>query len=392
MRVRVVLSSLLVLNSAMALWAQVPADSLVLKLQSESKQVQALWGKQDYAEGMRILHSWEESEDFATLQPDLRASIHYNLACGSARLHHNSEALAYLGVAVGEGFKNWLTLSNDADLANLRKDPGFLLLADRVQKVGDHLAILRRFAAYSTKSGPKPTFTYQSSDSPELVAFNKAYGLSSIAGEGTSFDKGLRLMHWVHAQIRHDGSSKNPQPMNGPYLLQVCKAEGRGLNCYGLAVILEEACLSVGLKARMVRCWPLAQDDPDCHVVNAIWSEAHGKWVFLDPTNDAWVADQKGDPLSLQEFRERLIADKPVKISEGANWNGQPIVPKEYFDYMEKNLVRIACPLSSVFGYNSLPKAERPFVTLDSMALDRPTYEQSSGLIVKDPVVFWAKP
>lgn len=367
-------------------------NPLLAKLQSENQRLHELWDKKDFEGAFKDLMAIESSSDFPLLSSDLRAGIHYSMACAKSRLQRKPEALAYLGMAVGEGFRDWSTFSTDSDLDLIRKEPGFRILSSAVQERGDHLTILRRFSAYSSDPGPNPAFTYETPDAPELVTFRETYHLRDIAGVGTSFEKGARLMRWLHAKIRHDGNSMNPQPMNGPNLLEACADGKRGLNCFGLAVILQEACLSVGVKARMVRCWPLDPNDPDCHVINAIWSQDLGKWVLLDPTNDLWVMDEKGVPLSIQEFRDRLIEGKPVRLSEGANWNGEPKVPSEYFDYMAKNLVRIACPLSSSFGYNSRAKGEMPYVTLDSTALDRPTYERSGGVTVKNPAVFWAKP
>ncbi|MBI4913538.1 MAG: transglutaminase domain-containing protein [Acidobacteria bacterium] len=390
MRRAVLLSVLLAVAPEGFLKAQV--DPLREELQAEHGRIQNLWRQKNFEEGFRILAARATSDSFAKLSPDVRAGVHYNMACAAALLGRTGEALACLGEAVGSGFGNWANLSTDPDLDSLRKEPGFRWLADTVRRRGDHLAILRRFAAYSLEPQAQPAFTYQPAEAPELVQFRQNYKLQELAGGGSEFTRAVRLMHWVHRQVRHDGTSKNPEPVNGPSLLEACRKEARGLNCYMMAVILNEACLSLGIKSRMVRCSPLNEQDPDCHVVNAIWSGDHGKWLYLDPTNDAWVGDEKGIPLSPQELRERLITGRPVQISDGANWNGKPLVPSQYLDYMAKNLVRISCPLASAFGHESRRSDQRPYVTLDALALDRPTREQGGGPVVKDPAAFWARP
>ena len=61
------------------------------------------------------------------------------------------------------------------------------------------------------------------------------------------------------------------------------------------------------------------------------------------PTNNAWVMDENGIMLSVQEVRERLRDGRPVILNEEANWNNQQKITKEYYldSYMAKNLYSI---------------------------------------------------
>jgi hypothetical protein len=60
----------------------------------------------------------------------------------------------------------------------------------------------------------------------------------------------------------------------------------------------------------------------------------------MDPTNDAYVMDERGLLLGPGEVRERLISDRPVRLNEDANWNHRSkVVADQYlYDYMAKNL------------------------------------------------------
>jgi hypothetical protein len=361
------------------------------ELQAENARIQELWKGKQFEEARKVLAARTQTPGFGQLAPETRAGVHYNLACAAALLGRPGEALASLGVAVGEGFKDWTTFSGDSDLDPLRKEPGFLWLEGIVRQRGDFVGILRRFKDYGPGGDPVPAFAYQPQDAADLAAFRKAYHLDEVAGKGPEVERLVNLMRWVHAQVRHDGSSKNPEPMNAPHLLEVCRAEKRGINCRMMATILNEAYLALGFKSRQVTCQPLDEKDPDCHVITTVWSNDLGKWLYMDPTMEATFTDGQGHLLSIAEVRERLISGAPLELSKGANWNGRPENPVQYKAYMAKNLVRITCPVESAFGYESRP--ERRYVTLDGLAFPgRPARDAAGGLLVHDPAAFWARP
>ena len=61
-----------------------------------------------------------------------------------------------------------------------------------------------------------------------------------------------------------------------------------------LAITLCDIYLAMGYKARVVTCLAADPNDPDCHVINSVWSETLHKWLYIDPTMDAWVMDENG--------------------------------------------------------------------------------------------------
>ena len=62
-----------------------------------------------------------------------------------------------------------------------------------------------------------------------------------------------------------------------------------------------------------------------------VYSNTLDKWIWVDPTNNAWVMDENGIMLSVQEVRERLRDGRPVTLNEEANWNNQQKITKEYY-------------------------------------------------------------
>lgn len=196
-----------------------------------------------------------------------------------------------------------------------------------------------------------PKFEYQLMDNPNLIRIRKDLKLDSIAGNGNEVSKILNLLHWVHNIIRHDGNSNNPTLKNAIDLIKVCKTEKRGVNCRMMATILNECYLSMGIKSRYVTCMPKETEFDDCHVINMVYSNDLKKWIWIDPTFDAYVMNEKGELLGLAEVRERLINGKILILNPEANWNKKNSQTKEYYleTYMAKNLYRLETPLVSEY-------------------------------------------
>lgn len=251
-----------------------------------------------------------------------------------------------------------------------------------------------------------PAFTYQDSSDLNLRELRKAFNLDSIAGTGDEFSRLLNVMHWIHELVPHDGNNGNPTVKNAFSMISACKAGDRGLNCRGLAIVLNECYLALGYKSRYVTCMPKDTIFNDCHVFNTVYSESLGKWIWLDPTHDSYVMDENGTPLSIEEVRLRLIEDKPVFLNPKANWNNKEATTTEYhlYEYMAKNLYRLECPLRSEYDYETNTKGkEKNFVEL--LPLD--AHQQSPKKIeysdkkrkikntvykTNNPDLFWAKP
>lgn len=196
-----------------------------------------------------------------------------------------------------------------------------------------------------------PNFSYQSMENPNLIKIRKDLKLDSVAGTGNEISKILNLLHWVHSIIRHDGNNNNPTLKNAIDLIKVCKTENRGVNCRMMATILNECYLSIGIKSRYVTCMPKETEFDDCHVINMVYSNDLKKWIWIDPTFDAYVMNEKGELLGLAEVRERLINGKTLILNPEANWNKKNSQTKEYYleTYMAKNLYRLETPLVSEY-------------------------------------------
>ena len=249
-----------------------------------------------------------------------------------------------------------------------------------------------------------PQFTYQPQNDPKLVKVRQNLKLDSITGTGNEISKILNLMHWVHSVVRHDGNGRNPVSKNALDLISVCRKEKRGVNCRMMATILNECYLSMGIKSRFITCMPKETNFDDCHVINMVYSTDLKKWIWIDPTFDAYVMNEKGELLGIEEVRERLINDKPLILNPEANWNREESQTKaEYLgNYMAKNLYRLLCPLASEYDSETWKKGKE-ITRIELLPLDGivqtpqknvESFPDNKFIYYKtnNPNLFWTKP
>ncbi|MDO9254356.1 MAG: transglutaminase-like domain-containing protein [Bacteroidales bacterium] len=282
-------------------------------------------------------------------------NAYYNLCCTYSLLNDKPNALLNLEKSITAGYSDYSHLKADSDLDNIRIDAKFISLTNPLRETSDYLYILSKAAQYNPDEKQElPPFTYQSATNPNLVALRKAFNLDSIAGNGNDVSKILNLMYWIHNLVPHDGNHLNPEIKNAMSMIAECKRDNRGLNCRGLVTVLNECYLSMGFKSRFVTCLPKDSlgIDNDCHVINMVYSGQLKKWLWVDPTFSDYVMNEKGELLSIEEVRDRMVNDKPLLLNPDANWNRKVSQTKEdyLYSYMAKNLYILECPLNSEYN------------------------------------------
>lgn len=251
-----------------------------------------------------------------------------------------------------------------------------------------------------------PKFEYQDKNDSNLVILRKEFKLDSIAGTGSEELKIINLLHWIHNLIPHDGNHENPTTKNAMSMIKECKKDMRGLNCRGLAIVLNECYLSLGIKSRFVTCMPKDTIFDDCHVINMVYLEGKKKWIWIDPTNNAYIMNEKGELLSIQEVRERLVLNKPLILNPDANWNNKSTATKEdyLYNYMAKNLYRFETTLISEYDIETWKNVkERIYVELlpldgivqtpqKNEQIDSKTGIKFINYKTNNPNLFWTNP
>lgn len=266
--------------------------------------------------------------------------------------------------------------------------------------------LLRDYLMQAHRILPEPReFTYAQPSDTNLAALRMQFSLDTVAGAGAEVERIINLMHWVHTRIRHDGNTPNPlpDPRNAANIIAVADRENWGMNCRMLATVLNECYLALGFKARHLTCLPFDINDPDCHVVNMVWSDSLRKWLYMDPTNDAYFMNTAGVILSPWEIRTAMAGGDSLVLPEEINWNGQRQNPVDYMNYMAKNLFRFECPQVSAYGYESWP-GTRYYMALNPTSYD-PSKQTSTKtestapgtstldeVVTDDPAVFFAAP
>ena len=324
--------------------------------------------------------------------------LYYDYACCYALVGqktkvrtYRQQALAALEQSVLLGYKDYNNMVNDNDLISLRKDKKYLSLLAQV-KDRQPLSVLRKSAPYA-KDDAKIDFRYQPKESKNLRMVRDYFKLDSVVGQGDELSKIINLLHFAHDNIRHDGGNQAFAELDAIDLYNYYKTTGKGVNCRQLAISLCEMYLSMGIPARYVTCMPADSLDYECHVINTVWSEQLQKWLYIDPTMDAWVTDENGTMLSIAEVRERLINDQPLVLCETANWNHESQQTKEYYleTYMAKNLYYFVCKKLNRFNPESLYRNNDP---ADDVRLIPVGFVNNNWKCdtTTDPEVFWAKP
>ena len=363
-----------------------------------------LVGEGKYREALDPLNSLIMALDTTTIFQDAEANISqavikeqnaffkYDKACILALMGKKKQALAALEQSVNDGYKNYINMVNDNDLVSLRKEKKYQALLAVVEGRST-LGVLRKSAPYGKQEGKASPFRYQPKESMNLRMVREYFQLDSVVGTGDELSKIINLLHFAHDNIRHDGSNRAYVEVDAIDLYNYCKATGRGVNCRQLAISLCEMYLAMGIPARYVTCMPGDPNDTECHVINSVWSSQLQKWLYIDPTMDAWVMDENGTMLSIAEVRQRLIDGSPLVLCETANWNHETPQTKENYleHYMAKNLYYLICAKINRFNPESSYRDfdYSAFIKLIPEGYVNDTYKCES---TTDPDYFWAKP
>ena len=111
----------------------------------------------------------------------------------------------------------------------------------------------------------------------------------------------------------------------------------------------------------------------------------------MDPTMNAYLKDENGNLLSIEEVRERFINDRPLILNDDANWNNQNKQTKEnYIDgWMSKYLYWFSCPTDSRFNPESRYRnTNQTYIQLCPLGYE-PSSSNVKSIITHDAAYFW---
>lgn len=174
-------------------------------------------------------------------------------------------------------------------------------------------------------------FTRERRPHPALDTLRERYALDEIAGNGSDFERAVRLREWVKSRWAHTLPFANP-PYDGLTILDRA-SRGEAFICMHYSVTLVHCCLALGIEGRVVNLhrgiahsYPLGEEasaDPpvDEHVTTEIFCRELGRWVMQDPDFDCHY-ERGGEPLSAWDihraFLDRSLDDVEPRRGPGA--------------------------------------------------------------------------
>lgn len=374
--------------------------TFVNKVNGSGNATSAACKKKDYKQAEQvwvdILNAYNQlPQDAGKKYTYLTGSIYYAITCYQSLQGKKKEAVKNFAICYENGWNNYSHALQNKDLDKIRKEKEFINILQKMREDTDYKYILQQATEYKREqqkdTDTLPRFTYMNPNDSNLVHVRQYFKLDSVAGAGNEVSKIKNILTYIHNKIRHDGQHNNPDEMTSIALAEVCKDGSRGLNCRGLAIVLNECYLAMGFKSRLITCMPKKYID-ECHAINAVFSNTLNKWLWVDPTNNAYVMDENGNMLGIAEVRERLRSNQPLVLNEDANWNNRSkTIKEEYLDqYMANNLYYVNCSLRSEYGAENKKFNQSDYVAL--MPTGYMNDMEKGSFIVNDDVWFWQSP
>lgn len=338
----------------------------------------------------------ENDPDYWRLRPAL-APNYYNMACFLSLAAEVQPALDALARAQEMGWNEFKHALEDEDLDNIRETDRFREIIGLMREKGDYLDILRKGGEYGTEDrAGYPEFHYEPVTNGRIRNVRQYFQLDTVVGSGDEVSRIINLMTFVHNLIPHDGGHRPYCEYSAVDLYNYSKAnDGRGLNCRMLAIALNDCYMAMGFKSRFITCMPKDFDDGDCHVINAVWSQDLGRWLWMDPSFNAYVTDENGEPLGLREVRRRMRDGRPYYLNEDANHNNRTPQTRDHYldEYMTKNLYWLQAPELNLFCVESpYFNSESKYINLVPQGYSNPAYSNDGYLTTSDEEYFWQAP
>lgn len=209
----------------------------------------------------------------------------------------------------------------------------------------DDLSILKSFDKYANEKDDRILFSYDTSTNHILNKLLPSIWIEKKQTSEDDFNLMVEIMVWVYKTLIPSVDVIPQHPLNSVNILEQTKNYGKYSNCWMYATVLNEIFLSLGYKSKMIRCMPIDLRFDDCHCVTQAYCDSLNKWIVFDAALCTYYSDENKVPISLCEFRKRVIKNQPVKL---------PLITakkaSEIIDYWIKNLFRFEAYSSSKFN------------------------------------------
>lgn len=143
-------------------------------------------------------------------------------------------------------------------------------------------------------------FYHESYGVKQLSELKAKYGFDEYVAKGKDeFSRMNLLKRWTYETVTYGGAKRYVQLRNALTILDKAH-NGEVFWCNNISAVYMQCALSLGYTSRY---WFVRNKKGESHIVNDIWSNQYGKWVFMDPTWNIYL-EKKGVPLSIVEIRD----------------------------------------------------------------------------------------
>jgi hypothetical protein len=270
--------------------------------------------------------------------------------------------------------------------------------------------LLKGHRTFSAKERSSPTvditFTYAAPTDENLARLRKLYDLDAVAGQGLEAERLINLMRWVYRLTGHANEPEIPKELNAFNLIRLAKDEHMLINCTMKTIILNEVYLAMGWASRQTHLLPAEKEEEESHFVTSVYAPSLGKWIMMDPDMGAYVTDEEGTILGVQEIRSRMIAGLPLVVKDvddagrferaRVGWSNF-VRGVDYLWFLSDFLFKIRCPQRSLFNQASEPNRVIVELLPDGYRedlLQKPRTDERGRTIISinDEGLFWQRP
>lgn len=275
----------------------VPAEATLSKglINFESK---------NYSEAIKLLQeylSYNPSNNFA-------AFAYYYVGCSYAQIGQKDSALHCLNLAGEKGFAEWQQALKEPTLEVVRKFPAFAKAVDSFKNNAISERIYQVTQWDNASLGWASLHYFSDYTHSKAKKLRQLYRLDTLLiGKTTQLQKQIAVMGWVHNLWVHDIANICPS-LDALTILQQVK-EGKRFRCVEYSVVLSQALKAVGFPARAIELHKegMSFGVGKGHAVTEVWNDDLGKWILLDPQNNA-VWKKKDTILNAVEIRQILLS------------------------------------------------------------------------------------
>jgi transglutaminase-like putative cysteine protease len=213
--------------------------------------------------------------------------------------------------------------------------------------------VVNSAAAFDWSPADAPRWFHMDDPTVPEADYFRALIEPQIDPDASHFQQALAVMDWVRQGA---ATAEATRAIPGdPIAVREAMARGTPAQCGNFATLFAASAASVGLTE--IRTWFLMGGDGasgEGHVANEVWAAEWGKWVFLDPMNNAYLL-LDGQPASLLEVRALVLTGQVDRLEPVAGPNGHT-PPDRLFELYDSSMAIVALAPR----YNPLIDSYRP--------------------------------